>query len=69
MVLLANLAAWPLVYWFARNWLQDFAYRTPLHLGIFILAALGVFVIGLVTVSYQSLKAALTDPVDSLKYE
>jgi putative ABC transport system permease protein len=69
LVLLANLAAWPLVYWFAHNWLQDFAYRTPLHLGIFILAALGVFVIGLVTVSYQSLKASLTDPVDSLKYE
>jgi putative ABC transport system permease protein len=69
LVILANLAAWPLVYWFARRWLEDFAYRTSLDLSIFLLCALAVFAIGILTVSYQSIRAALADPVDSLKYE
>jgi len=69
LVILANLAAWPLVYWFARRWLEDFAYRTPLNLSVFLLCALAVFTIGILTVSYQSIKSANTDPVDSLKYE
>ncbi len=69
LVILANLAAWPLVYWFARRWLEDFAYRTSLNLSIFFLCALAVFAIGILTVSYQSIRAAHADPVDSLKYE
>ncbi|MGB2907285.1 MAG: ABC transporter permease [Candidatus Aminicenantaceae bacterium] len=69
LVILANLAAWPLVYWFSRRWLEDFAYRTSLHLSTFLLCGLAVFTIGILTVSYQSLKAAHADPVDSLKYE
>ncbi len=69
LVILANLAAWPLVYWFARRWLEDFAYRISLNLSIFLVCALAVFAIGILTVSYQSIRAALADPVDSLKYE
>ncbi len=69
LVILANLAAWPLVYWFARRWLEDFAYRISLNLSIFLVCALAIFAIGILTVSYQSIRAALADPVDSLKYE
>ena len=69
LVILANLAAWPLVYLLARRWLADFAYRTSLSLAMFLLCALAVFAIGILTVSYQSIRAAHADPVDSLKYE
>jgi putative ABC transport system permease protein len=66
---IANLIAWPLVYLYSRSWLQDFPYRTDIHIGIFLAAAALVLLIGLLTTSFQSLKAALTDPVDSLRYE
>lgn len=69
LVLFANLFAWPLVYWVAHRWLENFAYRMSLNLGVFFLSALGVFCIGLATTSFQSLKAAWADPIKSLKYE
>jgi putative ABC transport system permease protein len=52
-----------------NRWLQNFAYRTNIDLTTFILAAILGTVIALLTVSYQSVKAAITNPVDSLKYE
>jgi len=66
---LANIIAWPLVYLYARTWLQDFPYRTGINIGIFFAAAILVLLIGLLTTSFQSIKAALADPVDSLRYE
>ena len=68
-VLLANLIAWPLAYYAMHRWLQGFAYRTSLQFWIFALAAGLALVIALITVSYQSIKAATADPVDSLRYE
>jgi putative ABC transport system permease protein len=68
-VLMANIIAWPIAYVAMNHWLQNFAYRINIGLGIFILAALLAFVIALLTVGYQALKAARANPVDSLRYE
>jgi putative ABC transport system permease protein len=68
-VFIANVVAWPLAYYMMTKWLQNFAYRIGLGLWPFVLAAVLAFAIALITVSYQSIKAALTNPVDSLRYE
>jgi len=68
-VLLANIIAWPAAYYFMNGWLQNFAYRVGLSVWIFILSGLAAFGIALLTVSYQSIKAATANPVDSLRYE
>jgi putative ABC transport system permease protein len=68
-VLVANIIAWPIAYVAMNRWLQNFAYRINISLGIFILAALSAFVIALVTVGYQAIKAARANPVESLRYE
>lgn len=68
-VLVANLLAWPIAYFVMKNWLQSFAYRTNLAWWIFASTGAVALVIALITVSYQSVKAALTNPVDALKYE
>ncbi len=68
-VFLANIIAWPVAYFVMTRWLQNFAYRMNMGLWPFVLAAVLAFMIALMTVSYQSIKAALTDPVDSLRYE
>jgi len=68
-VLAANFVAWPLGYYFMHRWLQKFAYRTPLSPAPFLLASLLVLAFALLTVSYQTVKAATADPVKSLKYE
>jgi len=68
-VVLANLIAWPVAYYFMNKWLQNFAYRINLSVWIFFLAGLAAFGIALLTVSYKSIKAATANPVDSLRYE
>jgi putative ABC transport system permease protein len=68
-VLLANIIAWPAAYYFMNRWLQNFAYRIGLSVWIFILSGLAAFSIALLTVSYQSIKAATANPVESLRYE
>lgn len=68
-VLLANCIAWPAAYYFLDRWLKNFAYRTSIDIATFLLSGLLVLVIALLTISFQSLKAALANPVDSLRYE
>ena len=68
-VIAANIIAWPLAYLGMRRWLQNFAYRTAIGLEPFLLSAVLAFCIALITVSYQSIKSALADPVKSLRYE
>ena len=68
-VLVANIIAWPIAYFTMNRWLQDFAYKTRLTIWTFIFSALFVLLIALLTVSYQSIKAARSNPVDALKYE
>ena len=69
VVLLANLCAWPISWWLMFRWLQNFPYRVSLSWTNFVLSGLLILLITLVTVSFQTLKAALADPVNSLRYE
>ena len=69
LVLLANILAWPAAWYLLNKWLQNFLYRTHIHFDIFIIAGAVTFIIALLTVSYQSIKTATANPVDSLRYE
>jgi putative ABC transport system permease protein len=68
-VLFANLIAWPVAYLVLSRWLQSFAYRIDPGVIYFLLSAIIALLIALSTVSYQAIKAAYTNPVDSLRYE
>ena len=68
-IAIANLIAWPLAYLVMRGWLQDFAYKVSIGPMIFIFAAGLTLFIAFMTISYHSIKAALANPVDSLRYE
>jgi putative ABC transport system permease protein len=65
----ANLLAWPVAYLFSRNWLQNFAYRTPLGMDVFVLSAGISITVALLTVGGQALRAARIDPARHLRYE
>jgi putative ABC transport system permease protein len=69
LVALANLIAWPVAYYAMSRWLEEFAYRTSIGLGTFLLAAALALVITLITVSTQAIRVALTNPVETLRYE
>jgi putative ABC transport system permease protein len=69
LVILANLLSWPIAYLVLNHWLQNFAYRIDIDIWAFLLAAGLSFIISLFTVSYQSIKAAMANPIDSLRYE
>ena len=69
LVGIAFVVAVPVAYFAMSRWLEDFAYRVDISWWIFLIAGLAALGIALVTVSYQSIKAALADPVDSLRYE
>lgn len=68
-VLLANILAWPIAYYAMNRWLTAFAYRTSIGFQPFILGAVFAFVIAMITVSYQAVKSALVNPMESLRYE
>jgi putative ABC transport system permease protein len=68
-VLFANFIAWPVVYLVMNLWLKNFAYRVNITVGILTASAFIALGIALVTVSFQSIKAACANPVESLKYE
>jgi ABC-type antimicrobial peptide transport system permease subunit len=69
LVIIANAIAWPAGYVVMNRWLQGYAYRITIGIGIFLLAgSLGLF-IALLSVGYQTVRAATANPVDSLRYE
>ena len=68
-VLLANVIAWPIAYVAVRNWLDNYPFRISLGLPLFLLSAAAALVITMLTVSFQAVKAARANPVDSLRYE
>ena len=68
-VLIANIIAWPIAYYFMNRWLENFPYRSRFGLDIFIFSVTLTFVLALLAVGYQSVKAAIANPVDSLRYE
>jgi ABC-type antimicrobial peptide transport system permease subunit len=69
LVLLSCLVAFPLSWWAMSNWLASYAYRTPIHWWVFAAAGLGALFIALLTVSAQAIRAALANPVNSLRSE
>jgi putative ABC transport system permease protein len=69
MVIIASFIAFPLAWWALQNWLEDFAYRIPIAWWVFLLAAFAALMVALATVSFQAIKAALTNPVKSLRTE
>ena len=69
LVVVANLIAWPLVYYAMREWLQDFAYRIDIGPGTFVWGGILTLMVVLLTVSLQAVKAALSNPVEALRYE
>jgi putative ABC transport system permease protein len=68
-VLIANLIAWPAAYLVMFGWLQNFAYRTTIHIWVFLVAGIAAFIISLLTVGFQAFIAARSNPIDSLRSE
>jgi putative ABC transport system permease protein len=68
-VLLANIIAWPIAWYVVNKWLQNFAYRIDMTIWPFILAGFSALAIAIGTVSWQAIKAATANPVESLHYE
>lgn len=69
LVLIAAIIAFPIAWWAMHTWLQRFAYRISISWWIFIVAGIAALLIGLITVSFQAIKAAVANPVDSLRSE
>lgn len=69
LVIIANVISWPLAWYFMDKWLDGFAYKVNLNFGIFALATFIALLIALLTVSSQTIKAALTNPSKTLRYE
>ena len=69
LVLIASVIAFPVAWWAMNKWLQSFAYRTNISWWIFVVAGIVVLAIALITVSFQAIKAALANPVKSLRSE
>jgi len=69
LISVSSLIGIPLVYIVMDNWLESFAYRAPISILVFVIAAAAVFTVSLATVSFQTVKAALSNPIDALRYE
>jgi putative ABC transport system permease protein len=69
LVLVANILAWPLAYWGMHHWLQNYSFRIPVSAWLFVVPALLVLAIALITVSFQAIRAAVANPVKSLRSE
>ncbi len=68
-VIISNIIAWPVAYYFMNKWLQNFAYKVAMEWWVFLAAAASALLIAIFTVSYQALSAATANPVNSLKNE
>ena len=69
LILIALLIAVPIGYYAMQRWLQDFAYRTDISWWVFLVSGAGVLILTLLTISFQSIRAARANPVDSLRNE
>jgi putative ABC transport system permease protein len=68
-VLIANIIAWPISYYLMHQWLQDFAYRIDINWWIFVLSGGIALIIALATVSVHTIKTAIANPIEALRYE
>jgi len=69
LVIVANIVIWPLAHFLINQWLRSFAYRVDIALWTFISTGLSILFVSLLTVSWQIIRAATANPVDSLRYE
>ena len=69
LLLVANIIAYPVAYWMMNQWLTNFAYRIELGIGVFGIAGILTLIVALLTVNFQTLKAARRNPVDALRDE
>ncbi len=69
LVLIAALIAFPVAWYAMHNWLKDFAYRVSISWWIFVVAGLASLCVALLTVSFQAIKAATSNPVNALRSE
>lgn len=69
LVILATVIAFPLAWWAMSRWLEDFVYRVSIGWQVFVLSAAAAIFISIVTISFQSIKSALANPVKSLRTE
>ena len=69
LVFISSIIAFPLSWWFMHKWLQNYAYRVSINWWVFIVAGLLALVIALMTISFQSIRAAIANPVKSLRTE
>lgn len=73
LIMLANLVAWPLAFYFLKNWISDFQYRIDLwgidNMLIYVLAGFGAVIVAIIAVSYKSINAAMSNPINSLRDE
>jgi putative ABC transport system permease protein len=68
-VIIANILAWPFAWMVIDKWLQNFAYRIEISLWVFVVSGLIVLLIALITISSRAIMAAITNPVEALRYE
>jgi putative ABC transport system permease protein len=69
LLLIASIIAWPLTYYFLDNWIETFVYRTSIGMGAFIIATVLAILITVGTTGFRAMKAAVANPIDSLKNE
>jgi putative ABC transport system permease protein len=68
-IFISNLIAWPIGWYIVNLWLKNFAYKTPLDWWVFVLAGLITGIIALITISSQTIKLSLSNPIKALRYE
>lgn len=69
LILVANALAWPVAWIFMNKWLDSFAYHIDMNILVYILSAFAAVILALITVSAQTIKAAMTNPANTLRYE
>jgi ABC-type antimicrobial peptide transport system permease subunit len=69
LVILSCLVAFPVARWMMHSWLQDYKYRIEIDWWIFLAAGISAILIALITISFQSIKAAIANPAKSLRTE
>lgn len=69
LIITANLIAWPIAWYFMKEWLNTFAYHIDMDVFAYLLAGIVAVIIALITVSSQTIKAAMTNPANTLRYE
>ena len=69
LVMIAFIIAAPLAWWFMNKWLQDYPYRIHIQWLVFVITGMAIIIMAFITVSFQAIKAAIANPVESLRTE